>query len=93
MSIRLLGLYTEFMKRIIFLIVTFMSFFADAKAEILWEDRVAENINIRAVCIFKYNATKGTVYLLTYSTDNSINPTLEPYIDFQGKEILVCYES
>ena len=83
MYIGLLGLYTDFMKRIIFLIVTFMSFSAKADMQFLWKE-TSDGATINAYCIFESSSNViGTIYLIarpasvTKSTAITVTPLVE----------------
>ena len=70
------------MKKIIFLIVTFMSFSAEAKMKLLWSESTAK-ATIKAYCVYEdRGASNGTVYLLARVKEptNSANITFTPLV-------------
>ena len=99
MYIGLLGLYTDFMKRIIFLIVTFMSFSAKADMKFLWKE-TTDGASISAYCIFANSKEDvGTIYLIARpaSVTKSTAITVTPFYRLSGgnagnkNEVIDCY--
>ena len=84
------------MKRIIFLIVLFMSFSAKADMKFLWGEE-SEFIKVSAYCIFESSKkSKGTIYLLTEVAEPNPAVSLTPYVQENitknnGNPYVNCY--
>ena len=84
------------MKRIIFLIVMFMSFSAKADMKFLWGQE-SESIKVSAYCIFESSKkVKGTIYLLTEVAEPNPAVSLTPYVEdnvikSNGNPYVECY--
>ena len=83
------------MKKIIFLIVTFMSFSAKADMKFLWKE-TSDGATINAYCIFESSGNGiGTIYLIARpaSVTKSTAITVTPLYRKSGSstEIIKCY--